>query len=660
MSVIIDDVTRDGIPDVETTNNFGDSLTVWTGVGDGTFATLPQTLTVGDRPAMTAAADFNGDGFLDLVTTNGNANDITFLLTGAAPATVSTAVSASASYSTTGQTVSLGATVTSFRTAVNEGTETFTILEGATVIGSPLTVNVVNGAATASYTLPGGTPADSYVIEAAYNGTVNFSSSSDSSHTLVVDSSSSSTAASSTSATFNSVSQNVGLSATVTSVAGVVNEGTETFVLLQGATPIGTPVTVNVANGVASASYSLPAGQIGGSYTIQAVYNGTGNITGSTDSSHSLVINAAATSTSASSLGATFDSNDQILDLNASVTSNAGVVNEGTETFTILISSVTIGTPVTVNVANGAAEANYTLPGGTGAQSYVISAVYNGTGDFGTSSDTAHTLTVSSAQTTTTAQAASTSFTAGSQNVQLQATFTSPAGVVSGGSATFTILNGATVVGTATTTNVSNGTATANYPLPASTAVGTYTIQVAYNGTGNFASSSDNSQSLTIDTVATNTSATSASTPFNLSSQNVTLTASVTSSSGTVNDGTETFTLLQGTTTIGSPVTVNVASGAASASYVLPAGTAPSVFTIQAVYSGTSNLVGSTDTSHTFTVGLAATTTVAVAAIVPFSYSSQNVALSRHGHEHVRNSERGDRNIHHTSGLNHDWLSRYG
>ena len=591
VNVTINDVTRDGIPDVVVTNNFGDSLTVWTGNGDGTFAPQSHTLTVGDFPEVTAAANFNSDGFLDLVTTNSNANDITILLTGPAPATVDTAASASSNYSTTAQIVSLNATVTSLGATVNEGTETFTILEGATVIGSPVTVAVVNGAVAASYLLPAGTPAGTYVIEAAYNGTADFASSSDSSHALLVSSRPSSTAASSASATFNSASQNVSLSATVTSDAGVVNEGTETFVLLQDGSPVGTSVTVNVANGSASVTYALPAGQAGGSYTIQAVYNGTGNIAGSIDSSHLLVINAAATSTSAQSLVADFNSNSQTLTLNASVTSNAGVVNEGTETFTIFNGSVPIGTPVNVGVANGNAQADFTLPGGTGAQSYVIDAVFNGTGNFGTSSDTSHKLTVNTAETITTAQAASTSFDSASQNVQLQATFASPAGPVNGGTATFTVLKGATVVGSATAVSVSSGVATANYPLPAGTLVGTYTIQVAYNGTSNLAGSSDNSQSLTIGAAATNTSARDASTPFNSASQNVNLEATITSSAGVVNDGTETFTLLQGATPIGTPVTFNVASGAASATYALPAGTVPAVYTIQAVYSGTTNLV---------------------------------------------------------------------
>ncbi len=61
---------------------------------------------------------------------------------------------------------------------MNEGTETFTILSGATVIGVPKTVNVSAGAAAAIYILPAGTPAGPYVIQAAFNGTNNFAKSS--------------------------------------------------------------------------------------------------------------------------------------------------------------------------------------------------------------------------------------------------------------------------------------------------------------------------------------------------------------------------------------------------------------------------------------------------------------------------------------------------
>lgn len=80
-----------------------------------------------------------------------------------------------ATYSTTDQTLTLNATVTSTGGTVNEGTVTFTVKKDSTVIGSAVTSGTVtDGIASASYTLPGGTPADTYAIEAAYTGGPNF------------------------------------------------------------------------------------------------------------------------------------------------------------------------------------------------------------------------------------------------------------------------------------------------------------------------------------------------------------------------------------------------------------------------------------------------------------------------------------------------------
>ncbi len=81
------------------------------------------------------------------------------------------------------------------------------------------------------------------------------------------------------------------LHATITSPAGVVNEGTETFTILSGMTPIGDPVTVGVSAGAASARYALPVGTPAGTYAIQAVFNGTPNFAESTDNSHTLTVN---------------------------------------------------------------------------------------------------------------------------------------------------------------------------------------------------------------------------------------------------------------------------------------------------------------------------------------------------------------------------------
>ncbi len=190
---------------------------------------------------------------------------------------------------------------------MNEGQETFTILSGTTVIGTPVTVNVSAGAAAAVYALPAGLGGGTYIIEAEFDGTANFLTSTDKSQTLVIKPAITATAAASASATFNVRAQNVNLNATVTSKAGIVNEGQETFTILSGTTVIGTPVTVNVSAGAAAAVYALPAGIGAGTYIIEAEFDGTANFLSFTDKSQTLVISAAASATAAASASATFN-----------------------------------------------------------------------------------------------------------------------------------------------------------------------------------------------------------------------------------------------------------------------------------------------------------------------------------------------------------------
>src|SRR5439155_11287901 len=62
--------------------------------------------------------------------------------------------------------------------AVNLGTLTFTVKNGASVVGAAVgDTTVVNGAASVTYPLPAGLAAGTYTIEAAYGGTTNLGAS---------------------------------------------------------------------------------------------------------------------------------------------------------------------------------------------------------------------------------------------------------------------------------------------------------------------------------------------------------------------------------------------------------------------------------------------------------------------------------------------------
>ncbi len=191
------------------------------------------------------------------------------------PLTTTTVTDTATPFSATAQDITLNATVAG-GSPVNEGTVTFTVKQGATTIGNPVTSGTVtNGAATATYTLPAGTAAGSYTIVADFNiapTNTHFQASSGTG-TLTIGVNATTTAVANVETPFSTTAQNVTLTATVTS-STAVNEGTVTFTVKQGTTTIGAPVTSGtVTGGLASVAYSLPGGTASGNYTITAVYN---------------------------------------------------------------------------------------------------------------------------------------------------------------------------------------------------------------------------------------------------------------------------------------------------------------------------------------------------------------------------------------------------
>jgi hypothetical protein len=552
-------------------------------------------------------------------------------------ATTTTAANASAPFGSNSQLVTLSATVASASTVVNEGTVTFSVFTAGDVqVGAAVTSGTVSsGNATAGFTLPAGQTLGTYSVRAVYNPGPSYLTSSDSAHILTIATAATSVAASNTSIPFSSASQSVTLSAAVTSAAGV-DEGTVTFTVFAGGdVPIGSPVTSGVVtDGKATASFTVPAGEASGTFVIQAVYNPGPDYLGSADSTHTLSIGSAATATNASSFSTTFSPASRSVQLSAAVTSGGAGVSEGTVTFTVFsAANVQVGTPVTGNtVSAGNATASFTVPAGEPAGAYEIRAVYNPGPDYQGSSDTTHTLTVAKANTLTVAANVDAKFSPSSQSLTLSAAVTSGGGGLGEGTVTFTVLAAGNVqVGLpVTSATVSGGAASATFALPAGQKAGTYTIQAEYNPGGDYSVSSDFAHTLTVGPASTSTSATSVAAAFSASSQSVTLSADISSGGAGVNEGTVTFSVFStDNTPVGQPVTSGAVSGGnASAAFTLPADEPAGGYEVKAVYNPGADYQGSSDSTHTLSVGKATVSVVASNAVAAFSPNEQTVTLS--------------------------------
>jgi hypothetical protein len=78
-----------------------------------------------------------------------------------------------------------------------------------------------------------------------------------------------------------------------------------TFTVLQGSTIIGSPVTSGtVSNGQANAIFSLPAGTVPGSYTIESDYHDATNVFATSSGTASLIVKSAAATSGVSSSSA--------------------------------------------------------------------------------------------------------------------------------------------------------------------------------------------------------------------------------------------------------------------------------------------------------------------------------------------------------------------
>ncbi|HVG20250.1 MAG TPA: Ig-like domain repeat protein [Blastocatellia bacterium] len=272
--------------------------------------------------------------------------------------TTTTVDNAMATYNDGAQTITLSATVTATGSTVNEGTVTFQVKDGTTNVGSAvISSTLTGGAASVTYSLPGGLAAKQYTIDASYGGGNSFSSSVGIG-TLTVEKASTVTQVSS-SPNPSTYGQAVTFTATVISGSGTPTGSVSFF---DGATLLGSQPL-----GGGSASLTTAA-LAAGNHSITAVYAQGANFLGSTSAALTHTVNKASTATS---VQAAVSGKNVILTATVSaIAPGAGVPVGGVEFF---------NGPVSLGVAP--------LSGGTATLSvpkraYLITAVYNETANF--------------------------------------------------------------------------------------------------------------------------------------------------------------------------------------------------------------------------------------------------------------------------------------
>jgi hypothetical protein len=401
---------------------------------------------------------------------------------------------------------------------------------------------------------------------------------------------------------YSTSSQMVNLTANIANTAGDdISGGNETFSVYDGTTQIGqTTSPVEVENGTATASFAIPPAEPEGTYTIDDSYSGSSTYLPSTDESQFLTITAATTSTSVTNASATYDdNNDQLIPLTATISSQGGTVGEGMVTFTVYRGGTVVGSSVSAPVMNNVASASYDLIAGTAGGSYEIAAVYTDPANFQTSTGT-NTLTVSAAATTVAPESTETNYSSIiSEPVTLTADVNSTAGIVNQGDVQFTVVTqSGTSIESPIYTQVMNGVASVVSSLPPETSIGNYVIEAVYLGTASYQASPEASSALTVSQAGTVTTAASVTVPYSTTAQYVPLSATVTEEGFDVDDGMVTFTVFSGATQLGNSVSAEVSNGTATASYLLPAGTAYGAYVIQASFTGTTDEASSTDSTH--------------------------------------------------------------
>ena len=284
-----------------------------------------------------------------------------------APAATTTALTASATSSVFGQSVTLTASVTS---AGGTPTGTVTFFEDGAVAGTA-PVNA-NGVATLTVA-PG---VGSHSLTAAFGGTSAFAASTSAAVTEIVRKAATTTALS---ASVSSVSANhtVTFTATIAAVAPGAGTPTGTVTFKDGNVVLGTATVGAGGKATLSASFSAT-----GSHTITAVYSGDGNFVGS--SSSALTEQVTAASPAATTTAFVASANPARVGRTVTFTATvSGLAGKGTPTGTItfFVGNTAVATVALDSTGKARLSSRFSVAG-----RFTLRAVYSGDSNFAASS----------------------------------------------------------------------------------------------------------------------------------------------------------------------------------------------------------------------------------------------------------------------------------
>ena len=229
---------------------------------------------------------------------------------------------------------------------------------------------------------------------------------------------------------------------------------------------------VNVIDGIATLNWTIPTNWNTGNYIINVLYDGTETNYANSTNTNTLTIDQTPTTI-------TVDSIHNYPGQNVALTSHildyyGNLISKGQVNYTV--NEVNVGT---VNVINGIATLNWTIPSNWNTGNYIINVLYDGTETNYANSTNTNTLTIDQTPTTITVKNAT---VLNNQTVILKAMLTNSYGKLLACQTVVFNINGHNY--SAITDN--NGIATINY-IPYGS--GTYTVTVNFMGNNNYTAS---------------------------------------------------------------------------------------------------------------------------------------------------------------------------